>query len=223
MHLNLKRVIAFISILLLIFIFFYFDLSNVLSLQNLKSHLNTWENLYKSHSFLFILFFSLIYIIACFGIPITIPLMLISGAIFGKILGTIIALLCATLGGGLAFLFIRHLFQSFVYKKYGHYLNKIENQLMASPFLYIFGIRVSGMVPHLISNILFGISHVPFRTFIFASFFGMAPAIFIYVQAGSMLMKLENTSDILSGKNLLSLSLLAVILLFSALFKRFKR
>jgi len=223
MNLNLKGIFAFISILLLIFIFFYFDLSNFLSLKNLKSHLNTWESLYQNHSFLFILFFSIIYITACFGIPITIPLMLISGAIFGKILGTIIALICATLGGGFAFLFTRHLLQSFVYKKYGHYLSKIENQLMASPFLYIFGIRVSGMVPHLIANILFGISHVPFRTFIFASFFGMAPVIFIYVQAGSMLMKLESTSDILSGKNLLSLSLLAVIFLFSALFKRFKR
>jgi uncharacterized membrane protein YdjX (TVP38/TMEM64 family) len=93
---------------------------------------------------------------------------------------------------------------------------------MKSPFLYVFSLRISGMVPHFIANVLFGISHIPFKTFIMASILGMSPIIFIYVQSGSTLMSLQNTGDILTGKTLGSFALLACLFLISILYKHFK-
>ena len=127
---NLRYIIIFF-ILILISIFFFSDLKNFFTLGYVKENLINFRLYYEENIFLFILVFSLIYIISsALSFPFATLLSLLSGYIFGLSLGTLIVSLCSTVGASIAFLISKFLFYDFIQKKYKKQLVTINNEFI---------------------------------------------------------------------------------------------
>ncbi len=93
---------------------------------------------YEENIFLFILVFSLIYIISsALSFPFATLLSLLSGYIFGLSLGTLIVSLCSTVGASIAFLTSKYLFYDYIQKRYKKQLVTINNEFINEGIFYI--------------------------------------------------------------------------------------
>ena len=139
---NLRYIIIFF-ILILISIFFFSDLKNFFTLGYVKENLINFRLYYEENIFLFILVFSLIYIISsALSFPFATLLSLLSGYIFGLSLGTLIVSLCSTIGASIAFLTSKFLFYDFIQNRYKKQLVTINNEFINEGIFYIFALRL---------------------------------------------------------------------------------
>ena len=150
---NLRSIIIFF-ILILISIFFFSDLKNFFTLGYVKENLINFRLYYEENIFLFILVFSLIYIISsALSFPFATLLSLLSGYIFGLSLGTLIVSLCSTVGASIAFLTSKYLFYDYIQKRYKKQLVTINNEFINEGIFYIFALRLVPVFPFFVVNI----------------------------------------------------------------------
>jgi uncharacterized membrane protein YdjX (TVP38/TMEM64 family) len=130
---------------------------------------------------------------AVLGLPGT-PLTLLSGSLFGKFLGTIIALIGNTLGAAAAFLLSRYVFRDYVEKnilpKYPK-MKEYDEKLQRKGFSTVVALRLIPLFPFNALNFLFGVTSVPFKKYVLGSFIGMIPGTFIFVYFGQSLRMLS--------------------------------
>lgn len=141
------------------------------------------------------------------GFPGT-PLTLLTGSLFGPLLGTLIALIGNTMGAVLAFLLARYVLQDYVQTrlltKYGRihdYVRRLESRPMST----VVALRLIPLFPFNALNFLLGVTTVPLRAYALGSFVGMIPGTFAFVYLGGSL-------AMLSGVNI-ALAVLGIIAL----------
>lgn len=144
------------------------------------------------------------------GFPGT-PLTLLSGSLFGKFLGTIIALIGNTLGASLAFLLSRYVLRDFVrgkfesrYPRIKEYDQKIEQKALAT----VIATRLIPLFPFNALNFMLGLTGVPFRKYVIGSFIGMIPGTFAFVYFGESLRMLSPINIALAVIGIVSLTYL---------------
>lgn len=130
---------------------------------------------------------------AVLGLPGT-PLTLLSGSLFGKLIGTIIALIGNTIGAACAFLLSRYVFRDYVEKnilpKYPK-IKEYDKKLQQKGFSTVVALRLIPLFPFNALNFLFGVTSVPFKQYVVGSFIGMIPGTFIFVYFGQSLRMLS--------------------------------
>ena len=225
MLLNNFRYFIIFCIFLLILIFFLSDLKNFFTLNYVKENLINFRLYYEENIFLFILVFSLIYIISsALSFPFATLLSLLSGYIFGLSLGTLIVSLCSTVGASIAFLTSKYLFHDYIQKRYKKQLVTINNEFINKGIFYIFALRLVPVFPFFVVNIVTSLLPIKLSTFFWVSILGMFPATLVYVNAGNELSKINSFSDILSFQVLISFSLIGILpLTIKFLLKKIRR
>ena len=155
---------------------------------------------------------------ATLGIPGT-PLTLLAGSLFGKLFGTIIALIGNTLGATTAFLLSRYVLRDYVaehiltkYPKIKSYDEKIKNKGFAT----VVALRLIPLFPFNALNFLFGITSIPLKKYVVGSFLGMIPGTFVFVYFGESLRMLSPLNILLA-----ILGIIALIFLGREFEKRF--
>jgi uncharacterized membrane protein YdjX (TVP38/TMEM64 family) len=147
---------------------------------------------------------------AALGLPGT-PLTLLSGSLFGKFFGTVIALIGNTLGAALAFLLSRYVFRDYVEKnilpRYPK-MKEYDDKLHRKGFATVVALRVIPLFPFNALNFLFGVTSVPFKQYIIGSFVGMIPGTFIFVYFGESLRMLSLFNIILAVLGIMVLTYL---------------
>ena len=107
---TIKFVVLIILLASLIYFFRFSDYSKEVSINNIKSFIDSFGSL----SFLaFVIFYAI-------GVALSIPGIIftfIGGVLFGTLLGTILTTIGATIGAGLAFYVSRFLGRNFVFRK----------------------------------------------------------------------------------------------------------
>ncbi len=182
---NLKIFLG-IGYLLILFIFLYFiftsiqinRLSDFLYYKDLQSSLN----IYISKNIIInLIYFSIFTIIWVALLGFGSPILIISGILFGKWIGTIISVISISLGALILFaignFFFRDLVKKILEKKFEKYIVLFQKNEFYYFFIYRF---VGGLgVPFGLQNlipILFGMKKL---NYFFASFFGFIPSFFI--------------------------------------------
>ncbi|OYV21635.1 MAG: mercuric reductase [Methylococcaceae bacterium NSP1-1] len=113
------RIYLSIIIALLIGIFFYFDLQQLLTLDNLKSQQETIVTYRNDHPLLATAIYAIVYIaVTGLSLPGATILTLAGGAVFGLLWGTLIVSFASSIGATLAFLAARFLFRDAVNDKF---------------------------------------------------------------------------------------------------------
>ena len=130
---------------------------------------------------------------ATLGLPGT-PLTLLAGSLFGKLFGTIIALIGNTLGATCAFLLARYVLRDYVSENILTKYPKIklyDEKIRLRGFTTVFALRLIPLFPFNMLNFLLGITSVSLKNYILASFLGMIPGTFIFVYFGESLRMLS--------------------------------
>lgn len=204
-----SRIYLLITIAILIGSFFYFDLLQLLTLNNLKSQQETIVAYRNEHPLQSTAIYALVYIaVTGLSLPGATILTLAGGAIFGLFWGTLIVSFASSIGATLAFLAARFLFREAVAAKFGHQLEEIDNGIARDGAYYLFTLRLVPLIPFFAINLLMGLTVIKTHTFYWVSQIGMLAGTLVYVNAGTQLAKIDSLSDILSPALIGSFALL---------------
>jgi uncharacterized membrane protein YdjX (TVP38/TMEM64 family) len=149
-------------------------------------------------------------LLATLGLPGASLLMLVAGAGFGAIAGTLLCLTACTVGASMSMLAVRHFLQPLVRRKMGGRLAGFDRRIASDGVAYLFSLRLLPVIPFVLVNLAAGLSGMKAWTFTWVSFVGMLAGTFVYVNAGSELARIEAAGDIYSPRVLFSLAALAL-------------
>jgi len=198
---NIKIILGSIYLIILItflyFIFSKFDISKIRDFSYYKNiQINLEEAIGKNLTLNLILFsiFSIIWVVLLgFGSP----LLILSGILFGKWVGTIISTVSITVGALslyiIASYFFKDLVSQILKKKFEKYIDRFQK----NEFYYFFAFRfVGGLgIPFFLQNVLPVIFNMKNYNYFFASLFGFIPGFFILNTIGSGINKFIKETD----------------------------
>jgi len=205
------RILLLIVLILSIGGFFYFDLQDALTLDNLKSRQADLKAYVGLHPLPAGLLYALIYIaVTGLSLPGATLLTLAGGALFGLGWGTLLVSFASSIGATLAFLAARFLFRDAVKARLGERLSAIDEGIEREGAYYLFTLRLVPLFPFFIINLAMGLSHLSVFTFYWVSQAGMLAGTLVYVNAGTQLAKVESLSGLLSPPLVGSFALLGL-------------
>jgi len=123
--------------------------------------------------------------VVALSLPLALVMTLAGGFLFGPLPGGLAALTSATVGSTVSFLACRTAFGDVVTRKAGPTIGKLAEGFRKDAFSYLFTLRIIPVAPLLLINVAAGLAEVSTRTFVTASFIGMAPGSFVYAFLGS--------------------------------------
>ena len=188
---NLKIFLG-VSYLLILFFFLYFTfkaieinrLNDFAYYKEIQSNLETYISNNILINVIYFFIFAIIWVtLLGFGSPI----LIISGILFGKIIGTLVSVISISIGALLLYsignFFFRDLVKSILEKKFNKYIELFQKNEFFYFFIYRFigGLGVPFGLQNLIP-ILFGMKKI---NYFLASFFGFIPGFFIINTIGA--------------------------------------
>jgi len=206
-----NKLFLLLLITILISLFFYYDLSQYLTLEYFQAQRTTILAIYADNPWQTALIFFAIYVVVTgLSLPGATLLTLIAGAIFGLLKGLIIVSFASTIGATLAFLLARYLFKDFVQQKFQTQLGPINRGIEKDGGFYLFALRLVPAFPFFAINLAMALTPLNVWTFYWISQIGMLAGTIVYVNAGMQIGQLQSLSDILSPTLLLSFALLGL-------------
>ncbi|WP_196159623.1 TVP38/TMEM64 family protein [Reinekea sp. G2M2-21] len=191
--------------------YFYFDLGQWLTLDQLKAQQTGLEQYRAQHPVLVALVYILTYIVVtALSLPGATILTLSGGAIFGVVWGTVFANISATIGATLAFLIARFVIGDWVQQKFGERISVINKGIEQDGAFYLFSLRLVPLFPFFIINVVMGLTKIKTLTFFWVSSVGMIAGAAVYANAGTQLAKLDSLAGIASPGLLISFALLGL-------------
>jgi len=199
------KVFLGVSYLFILLIFLYFIFSNIeigrlsdfLYYKELQINLENFigSNIYTNLTLFFL--FSVIWVtLLGFGSPI----LIISGILFGKWVGTFISVISISFGALILYTIANFFFADLVQKIFKNKFSKYINLFKKNEFFYFFIYRLVGGlgVPFGLQNILPVIFNMKKFNYFFSSGLGFIPAFFVFNTIGSGLNEYVKTSETFS-------------------------
>ncbi len=219
-----KKIVIAASVVMLIAVFFVFDLGRFLTLESLKANRDALAAFYQKNRLVMAAAFIAIYIIqTALSLPGAAVLSLAAGAVFGAVMGTLYVNIGATVGATLAFLVARYLFHNVIQNKFGPRLETINKELEARGFNYLLFLRLVPVFPFFLINLAAGLTRMPLRTYFLGTLVGIIPGSFVFCNAGASLATITSMSEVASPRVLGSFALLGLFALVPVLYQKLKR
>ena len=211
MKANKAKFILAGGILILIGLFFFFDLDQSLSLANLKHELDKLRDFYHANPVLSVSIYMAGYILmAALSLPGATVLGLAGGAVFGLFTGVVAVSFASSIGATLAFLFSRYMFRDWVEAKFSSRINVINKGIEREGGFYLFTLRLVPAFPFFVINLAMGVTAISTRIFYLVSQIGMLPGTIVYINAGTQLGQLSSMAGIFSPGLVASFALLGI-------------
>jgi len=176
------------ALIILSFLWVFFDnfsLSEISSYEFIKNN-NEYINQLKNNNFFLIsIAFFIFTIIWVFLLGFALPILLLSGFIFGKWFGSIYAVLSLSIGATLLYNFANYFLKDLVEEKFSKKFSNLNNNFKKNEFIFFLIYRFVGGIPFFVSNILPTIFNIKLKNFFFGSIIGMFPQVFVGVSLGS--------------------------------------
>ena len=225
----LGSIYLIILISFLYFLFSKFDISRIDDFSYYKTiqeniDVTIGNNLFFNLILFFI--FSIIWVVLLgFGSPI----LLISGILFGKWIGTIISTVSISVGALSLYIIASYFFTDLVNQILKEKFSKYIERFQKNEFYYFFAFRFAGGlgIPFCLPNLLPVIFKMKITNYFFASFFGFIPGIFIWNTIGAGINTFIKESDefsilnlILSDEIYIPVIIFVILILFSLIVKK---
>lgn len=218
-----RKLLLVVALLLAVALFFYLDLGRFFTLAALKANRQALAAYYATHTVATVAAFLAIYVLqTALSLPGAAILSLAAGALFGSLAGTVYAVGAATVGATAAFLVTRYLLREQVAERFGARLEGLNRELEARGFSYLLFLRLVPLFPFFLINLAAGLTRLPFRTFVWATFLGIIPGGFVYVNAGASLATIASLKDVASPRVLGSFVLLGLFALVPVIYHKAK-
>ena len=228
---NLKRFIPLIIIIGIIFVAISFNIMHYLNFASLQQYHTQLAGYLQNNYLLSIVIFCISYIVlVTASIPGASILSLLAGFLFGNVIGTSLVVTSATIGATLLVIAVQLAFGESVAAKIGSKVQFMETNFKQNAFYYLLSLRFLPIMPFWLINLAAGIFNVRLRDFILATFLGIIPGTFVYVNIGSSLTSIfaQNSSEfklrtLISPQILLALTLLGLISFIPVIVKSLKK
>jgi len=203
--------------------FFALGGQHYLSLDSIKANRDALLRFTESHFAAAVAIAFLVYVAAtAFSLPGGLILSLTMGFIFGKWVGTLIVVCAATIGATILFLAARYIFADALRKRLGALGEKINAGFTENAFSYMLFLRLVPAFPFFLVNLAPAFTSIPLRTFVLATFIGIIPGTFVFVNLGETLGRIESLSGLVSWETFGAFALLGVFALIPILVKKIK-
>jgi len=207
----LKKIILLLLAVLLIGLFFHFNLHQLLTLEGLKGSMDQFHEWRVQSPVLMISAFFILYVaVTALALPGAAILTLAAGALFGLVEGFLIASFASSLGALCSFIVSRYLLRDSLIKRFPERLKAIDEGVKKEGAFYLFTLRLVPVFPFFLINLLMGLTVIKSWTFYWVSQLGMLAGTFIFVNAGTQLAQIDSLSNILSFNLILSFVLLGI-------------
>ena len=181
-----------------------FSIEEITSYEFIKNNKYFLNELKDGNFFSLSIYFFLFSIIWVLLLGFASPVLLLSGFIFGKFIGSIYATLGLTVGATLLYIFANFFFKDFIAEKFSKKFSNLNDNFKKNEFVFFLIYRFVGGIPFFISNILPTIFNVKLRNFFFGSLLGMFPQIFVATSLGAGLGNIiENNLELPSFTDLI--------------------
>jgi pyruvate/2-oxoglutarate dehydrogenase complex dihydrolipoamide dehydrogenase (E3) component/uncharacterized membrane protein YdjX (TVP38/TMEM64 family) len=206
-----KKLLLLGALLVLVALFFVFDLGQYLSLAWIKSRQLEFQALYAERPlFVVAVYFAVYVAVTALSLPGAAVMTLAGGAIFGLLVGTLVVSFASSLGATLAFLVSRYVLRDAVNARFGARLAEINRGIEKEGAFYLFTLRLVPLFPFFVINLVMGLTRMKAGVFYLASQLGMLAGTVVYVNAGTQLARIESLQGILSPALIGSFVLLGI-------------
>jgi uncharacterized membrane protein YdjX (TVP38/TMEM64 family) len=133
----------------------YFDLGQLLTLENLKNSRDSLVSAYAEQPLLTLLvFFSVYVVVTALSFPGALVLTLAAGAMFGLGVGLLVVSFASSLGALMAFLVARYLLRDLVQRRFKKALTPINEGMKKDGIFYLLTLRLVPVFPFWLINLL---------------------------------------------------------------------
>ncbi len=206
-----SRWLLALLLVVLLAVYFAFDLSRYFSLDYFKSQQAAIDAWYHAHPWQTALIYFLVYVgVTGLSLPGAALLTLAGGAVFGLLWGTLIVSFASSIGATVAFLASRFLFREAIQRRFGDKLRTVNTGVEKEGAFYLFTLRLVPAFPFFLINLVMGLTPMKTWTFYCVSQIGMLLGTIVYVNAGTQLARIDSLRGILSLELIISFALLGV-------------
>jgi len=198
----IKNIKIFIGIfyLILLFIFLYlffskFTFEEITTYKFIQSNTEYLTNIKETNTILLSFGFMIFTILWVFLLGFGSPILLISGFIFGKWLGLLLAVGSMSIGATFLYIFGNYFFKDLIKEKFLNKFKNLESKFRENEFTFFLIYRFIGGIPFQIQNLLPVLFNIKIKNYFFGSFLGMIPQGFIIVSLGSGISKIIKNND----------------------------
>jgi len=203
--------------------FFAYGGNELLTLNTIKTHRDQLLAFAQERLWTALLLWGLLYAaVVAFSIPGATVLSLAIGFVFGRVTGTLLIVVAATLGAILLFLGARYLFADAARERLiknaraARLLQGFEHRA----FHYLLFLRLVPLFPFWMVNLASAFTSVPLRTYALATAIGIIPGSFVFANLGRSLASIDSLDRLVSWEVLASFGLLGLFALLPIFFKR---
>jgi len=191
------------------------------SLQANSAYLRDWVlNHYTLSAALYTLLY---FIVIASSLPITAPMSMVGGFLFGVFPTVVYSTVAATGGATVAFLLFRSLSQATIEQKYGAQLARFRGGIDEYGAWYLFIIHCMFIFPFIVINMLAAVSGVSLWGFIWSTALGFIPCAFVYAFAGKEMLSVRSFGEIFSWKIILAIVLLVIVVSLPVIINHYKK
>ena len=177
------------------------DYLSVDALRDNREALLAWRD---SNYAVAVLTYMAVYIaVVAFSLPGALVMTLTGGFLFGLIPGTIYTVTAATIGATCIFIAARTSLGATLKERAGPWMEKFEKGFQENEISFLFLLRLVPAVPFFIANLLPAFFGVKLVTYLWTTFFGIAPGSAVYTSVGTGL------GEVLASGEELSLDIFA--------------
>ena len=223
-----------ISYLLILFTFLYFvflqiEISRINDFSYYKELQVSIDRLIGDKLYINLLIFFLFSTVWVAFLGFGTPLVVISGILFGKWIGTFVSVISYSLGALTLYIITNFFFKDWINKLLEKKFSKYINLFIKNEFYYFFIFRLAGGLglPFPLQNTLPVIFNMKNKNYFFASILGFIPGMFILASVGSGINKFIKESDnfsfsslILSKEIYLPIIFFIILILISLVIKK---
>jgi len=233
MNKNIKFILGTIYLIILTaFLYFLFSKFDITRISDFSYYKNIQINLEKIigenlivNLILFFAFSTVWVVLLGFGSPI----LILSGILFGKWIGTIISLISITTGALCLYIIASYFFSDLINKILKNKFSKYLERFKKNEFYYFFAFRLSGGlgIPFGLQNLLPVIFKIDNKNYFLASLLGFIPHFFIWNSIGAGINKFIKEADefnfislILNKEIYIPLTLFMILIILSLIVKK---
>lgn len=161
-------------------------LGDFVSLDALARHRAALEGLVAGNLAVAVAAYAALYVVVvALSLPGATVMTLAGGMLFGAAMGTALAVVSATIGATLVFLFARRIFGENGLAKLGPLAARIAAGIRRDAALYLLSLRLVPLFPFVLVNLVPAFCGVTLRVFVPVTLLGIAPATGIFALAGA--------------------------------------
>ena len=222
---NIKIILGSIYLIILIiflyFLFSKFDVSRINDFSYYKDIQTDLDNIVGKNLYFNLIIYFIFSVCWIMLLGFGSPILIFSGIIFGKWIGTLISLISISFGSLCLYIIGSYFFSDLINKILKNKFTKFIERFQKNEFYYFLAFRAAGGlgIPFGLQNLLPVIFKIKNHNYFFASFFGFIPHFFIWNAIGAGINKFIKEADEFSMLNLImSKEIYVPILIFVILF-----